>query len=211
MIKPAFSTVACPDWTHEQVADNARRLGFDAVELRTFGANSSRIACDPAMTSDEKVRDIFRSRGVSILSLATSIAFDEAISPPLVGRIFGDTERSVRAAKRSIDLAVGIECPVVRVFGFEIPARERRASAIARIVGRLGDALDHARNTGVKIVIENGGSFSRASELAELLDQVRQPLLGVCYSYAVGAAADSRRAASGSRCARWRATAGSSW
>ncbi len=199
MIKPAFSTVACPDWTLDHVAASARQFGFESVELRTFGPASARIACDPALTCDSKVRSMFAGSGVEIACLGTSVSFDEPIFPPVVGLAFGDTERTVRAAKQAIDLAVAVESPLVRVFGFDLPPRESRAAASSRIVKRLSMALDHARNTGVKIVIENGGAFSSAAQLAELLDQVRHPLLGVCYSVAVGAqAGDTPASALGS-------------
>jgi sugar phosphate isomerase/epimerase len=189
MIKPAFSTVACPDWTLDRVAATARQFGFESVELRTFGPASAKLACDPALTSDAKVRSMFAAAGVEIACVGTSVSFDEPIMPPVIGLVFGDTERTVRAAKQGIDLAVGIESPYVRVFGFDVPQREKRASAITRIASRLTMALDHARNTGVKLLIENGGAFASAAQLAELLDRVRHPLLGVCYSVAVGARA----------------------
>lgn len=185
-MRPAFSTVACPDWTLEQVASGAKRFGFAAVELRSFGPRSSSIACDPALTAHQKVRSLFDDAGVQIASLATSIRFDGVVNPPVIGEAITDSESSVRAAKQAIDLAAGIGCPLVRVFGFELSPRQKRASAVARIVQRLAMALDHARNTGVRLVIENGGAFPRAADLAEVLDQTNHPLLGVSYSFPVG-------------------------
>lgn len=186
MMKPAFSTVACPDWTLFRVAERAQAAGFEAVELRTFGDDSRLFACDPAMTGPGKVRRIFVERGVEVLSLATGIGFDEPISPPVVGYAISDTERTVRAAQRAIDLAIAIECPFVRVFGFETHARESRAVVIARIVRRLKSVADHAHNTGIRIVIENGGGFCRASEVRELIDRCGDGLVGACYNVAVG-------------------------
>ncbi len=40
-MKPAFSTVACPEWTLEDVAEFAGRSGYQGVELRTFGHSST--------------------------------------------------------------------------------------------------------------------------------------------------------------------------
>lgn len=186
MLKPAFSTVACPEWTLTQVAERALALGFEAVELRTFGDDSRRFACDPALTSEEKTRAIFRERGVETLSLATGVRFDEPIWPPVLGVFGAAAERSVREGKRAIDLAVGIECPLVRVFGFEYPARERRKVALKRITDRLRMVVDHADKSGVRIAIENGGSFSTAPELLEIIEGIDHPLLGASYSQATG-------------------------
>ncbi len=189
MMKPAFSTVACPEWTLAQVAERAQSLGFEAVELRTFGDQSAMFACDPALTSGEKVRRIVGERGVEILSLATSTGFEEPVRPPVIGYAISDTERTVRAAQRAIDLAVAIECPYVRVFGFDVPAREGRASAMGRMVKRLTMVADHAHNMGIRIVIENGGAFGRATEVMQLVKACQSPLIGVCYNLATGFAA----------------------
>lgn len=192
MLRTAFSSVACPDWTLSRIAAAAAEYGYDGVELRTFGYGSREFACDPALTGAEKLRGMFRDAGVDIACLATSVAFDAPIRPPVIGRALSDNEGSVRAAKAAIDLAAQVECPLVRVFAFEVPGREKRASAVARIVERLALAVDAARNTGVRVVIENGGSFPRAADLAELIDRVGSPLLGAAYSMpvALGAGED---------------------
>lgn len=189
MLKPAVSTLAFPDHTLAQVAQRVRSAGFEAVELRTFGETSRQFACDPALTSDEKVRRLFMQCGVEILSLATSCRFDEVIFPPVIGFVISDHERCVREAQRAVDLAVLLECPYVRVFGFEHPENETRSSAIKRIAGRLALAVDHADKSGVKIVVENAGSFASAAQLRELIDRVNHPLLGACYALAAGSAA----------------------
>lgn len=195
MIKPTFSTVACPEASLRDVVGLAERFGFEAVELRTFGTDSKRFACDPALSSEEKTRRLFRERGIEILSLATSCRFDATIVPPVIGHVISDTERSVREAKSAIDLAVLLECPYVRVFGFEIPAREKPATTIGRISERLRKVCDHADKTGAKVVIENAGSFETAVQLRELIEKVGHPLLGAAYSIAAGSAAGDDPAA----------------
>ncbi len=181
MLKPAFSTVTCPEWLLREVADRALGLGFEAVELRTFGDDSRRFACDPALSGESKTRATFLEKGVEILSLGTSVRFDEPVWPPVVGHFSDHVERSVREGKAAVDLAVGLECPLVRVFGFEFPTREKRASAIARIAERLVKVVDHADKSGVRVVVENGGSFLTAAELRELIARVNHPLLGAGY------------------------------
>ncbi|CAG1007445.1 hypothetical protein PHYC_03433 [Phycisphaerales bacterium] len=190
-MKPAFSTVALPDWTLPRLAERAETWGFLGVELRTFGFGSTQIACDPALTAPAKTRAMFTKSGVSMLSLATSIRYDEPITPPVIGRLL-DTEKPVRETAGAVDLAVQLECPLVRVFGFEIEGSESRKSAVARIVERLVRSADHCDKSGVRLMIENGGSFPRAADLAELIDRVGSPLVCAAYSLAVGAAAGER-------------------
>lgn len=188
MLNPAFSTVACPEWTLDRVALAAQRLGFTSVELRTFGVDSRQFACDPALTDVAKVRRLFKEAGVFICSLATDITFDAPVNPPVVGHLIADQETSVRAAQRAVEMAASIECPLVRVFGFRLRQNEAagssRASGVARICDRLGKVLDYASKTGVKIAFENGGSFATSSQVLEVLSHFRSPLLVTSYNAA---------------------------
>ena len=188
-MKPAFSTVACADWTLDRTAESADHIGALGVEFRTFGSGSTQFACDPALTAPEKVRILLGWAGVSACCLATSVRFDEPVFPPVIGRVISDTERSVREAKSAIDLAQALECPFVRVFAFEYHGGECRSNANARIADRLIKAADHCRNKGVQLVLENGGSFPTASSLLTFLDMVQSPLLGVAYNVSVAKAA----------------------
>jgi sugar phosphate isomerase/epimerase len=185
MIRPAFSTVACPEWPLRRVAALAESCGALGVELRTFGSGSTSFACDPALTSPSKVSRTLRDAGLTACCVATSVRFDDPVTPPIVGRIFADTEKSVREAKFAIDLASEIGSPYVRVFGFEIASGLNARSIEPMIVDRLYKVADHARHRDVKIVLENGGSFSSASSIMGLIDRVGSPLLGAAYNAAV--------------------------
>lgn len=188
MVKPAFSSVSCPEWPFERILAAAGEWGYERVELRTFGDGSRGFASEPALTGPDKIRLMVRESGIEIACAATGLRFDDPIRPPLLGLVIGDQERSVRQAKDTIDLASSIECPLVRVFAFEFGS-DSRAAATRRIASRLAMVLDHARNTGVRVVVENAGSFATATHLAALLDAVDHPLLGAAYSSAVAHAA----------------------
>lgn len=186
-MKLAMSTVACPEWTLEQVAAFAEEAGYQGVELRTFGSGSTQFACDPALTDPEKVRRLFAPTGCTVACIATSTGYDQPISPPGIGHILGGTPQGVRETGWAVDLAARLQAPLVRVFGHQIPGNESRPSAIARIVDRLELAVATARNTGVRLALENGGSFPTAASISELLDRVNSPLLGAAYSPAIAA------------------------
>ncbi len=192
-MKPAFSTVACPDWTLDQVARGAQEWGFLGVELRTFGSGSTQFACDPALTAPAKARSLFDKAGVEVACLGTSVRFDEPGGSPLA-YILGDEDRSTRQVKDAIQLACELECPFVRVFGFELEGNESRRRAMQRVVERLRLALAAARNTQVRLVVENGGTFRTAADLADLLDLVDDPSLGAAYSFATASTGDENPA-----------------
>lgn len=186
---PAFSTVACPDWTLQTVFERAAQAGFGAVELRSFGDESRAFACEPAHTAPEKVRAWSARWGVRVACLATSCRFDEPIFPPVVGNAISDTERTVRLAQRAVTLAATIECPLVRVFGFELPTSESVTSGEARVIERLAKVCDHAHRTGVSVALENGGTWATGRSLRSIIDRVGSPLLGACLSVPVCCAA----------------------
>ncbi|MBL8874340.1 MAG: sugar phosphate isomerase/epimerase [Phycisphaerae bacterium] len=188
-MKLAFSTVACPDWTLDRVATFAEQAGYQGVELRTFGSGSTQFACDPALSEPEKVRRLFAPTGCDVACIATSARFDDALSPPIIGHILDGTPKGVVDTGWAVELAARLEAPLVRVFAYQIPASETRSSGVARIVDRLELAVATARNTGVRLAIENGGSFPTAASLSELLDRVNNPLLGAAYSPIIAAQA----------------------
>lgn len=186
MLRPAFSTVACPDWTLERVAQAAAEFRFDGVELRTFGQGKSEFACDPGLTDPAKVRRLFGDMGVQIAGLATGVRFDAPIFPPVLGNLLPQREASVREGKRSVQLGAACGTRYVRVFGFEIGQRENRKAAVTRIAERLGKVCDHARNRDVLVLLENAASFPGAQDLMEIIDRVASPQLGACYDLASG-------------------------
>ncbi|MCG3124797.1 MAG: hypothetical protein GIKADHBN_03284 [Phycisphaerales bacterium] len=185
MIKLAFSSVACPERTLRDVAALGESVGAQGVELRTFGSASTNFACDPALSDPAKVAKLFADAGTQICCVSTSCRFDEPVAPAVVGRLFVDTEKEVRAAKYAIDLASELGASHVRVFGFESPAGVSLSDTTKVVVERLVKVCDHARNRRVSVVIENGGSYATATDLAALIDLVQSPLLGAEYNMAV--------------------------
>ncbi len=184
MTRIAFSTVACPDITLERVACDAAAFGFQGVELRTLGPGGAEFANDPALTSPEKLHRLFHDAGVAPLGLASGASFCAPVLPPVLGYVIGEYHKPVAYAKSVIDLAARLALPYVRVFAFEPPeqsARGRR-QARRRIIDRLRLAADAAHNTGVRLLLENGGAFPTARDIASLIDDVASNDLAACYS-----------------------------
>jgi sugar phosphate isomerase/epimerase len=187
-MKPAFSTVACPDWTLDRIVPFAAGAGYEGIELRSFGGASSDIACEPCYTDSDKLRRLFREHGVEAATVATSIRYDQVVFPPVLGRVIGDFERPVRETRAAVATAASIACPFVRVFAFEL-VHESRKSGLRRILQRLDLAARTARHTGVRLLLENGGSFPTAGDILDLVERVGSPFLAAAYAPAVGAMA----------------------
>jgi sugar phosphate isomerase/epimerase len=180
-IKLAFSTVACPDWTIEKVAQQAAEMGYQGVELRTLGPGSSGLACDPALSDPAKVGQVLKSHGIEPVCLSTSLSLHH--NDP------SSVKDSHLAVKHSLEMAAKIGCPAVRVFGHEAHQGASRNVAIQRIAQHAADLADTAGHLGVRLLFENGGSFAKAKEWWWLLNVVDHPMVGLCWNVANAAAA----------------------
>lgn len=186
MFRPAFSAVACPDWTLDQLAPAAAKLGFAGVELRTFGGGSPPIASDPSLTDPAKVRQGFKEAGVELAGIATGVRFDAPIFPPVVGRLMPGVDAGVGEGRRAVELAAQTGARYIRVFPFQAHGHESRRSAVRRICERLSKVVDHARHREVQVVIENGADFAAAEHLLEIIDRVDARELSACYDLKAG-------------------------
>lgn len=189
MIEFSCSTVACPDLPVGEAIRLVESVGFDLIEFRTAVGGPEAFACDPALSAEDKSRAAMQAAGIRCSSVATGLSCDQPIWPPVIGRAMSDQSGSVPAIKRAIDLAAMLESPFVRVFGFQSRGRESVRSTVRRVGWRLRQACDHARHTGVRLLVENGGSFESAESVRELVDAVKNPLLGVSYDASIGRAA----------------------
>jgi sugar phosphate isomerase/epimerase len=181
-MKIAFSTIACPLWTLDEVVNTASKLGYLGVEMRSFHDQSVDLESDPYEIKAYSIKGIFKEAGIVPLTLATSVRFDKAINPPVIGRIFLNEEAGVSDAKVYVDLADQSGTRFVRVFGCDLPAAEPVSWSMTRVVNRLRLAAQTARNTDVRMLIENAGSFARAQDLLGLVNEVRSPLLDISYN-----------------------------
>lgn len=181
-IRFAFSTVACPDWTLEKVAQQARAMGYDGVELRTLGEAGGRIASDPALSDPAKVRSILQGEGIEPVCLSTSAALHH--------RELGASKTEYYEIVKYLETAAAIGCPFVRIYGLKVMPGENRNSVIQRIASRVPPLAEKATELGVQLLFENAGSFCMAKEWWWLLNLVNHPMVGLCWNVANAAAAD---------------------
>ncbi len=170
----AFSTLGCPTWSLTRVLEEAERLGYAAVELRGIEGEmdlTKRPELQGTALGETKRR--FADRSLAISDLGASSRMHEA-------------DPEVRAAqldegRRFIDLAHELGVPYVRVFGDKLVAGEARDATVARIVEGLRTLGEHARGSGVSVLIESHGDFTRSSDLKEILTAVNLPTVALLW------------------------------
>jgi sugar phosphate isomerase/epimerase len=117
--------------------------------------------------------------GVRIICLATGAAFHM--------RDPQEVARQQQQVREVIELAAGLECPFVRVFGAEIPrARflgyERREVVLGRIGRALRELAPFAARHRVTLLIENSGDFTDSAAMWYLVDAADSPSVRCCWN-----------------------------
>jgi len=186
IMKIAFSTIACPSWTLADAANKAAEYGYLGMEMRSFHdpkrSVDAHVASDPMGVEPQTIQSIFDQAGIEPVSFATSVRYDKPINPPVIGRVFMNEEEGVHETKAYVDLADRCGTKYVRVFGCDLPAAEPHACSMTRVSNRLRLAAQTARNTKVRVLLENAGSFARSSEFLGMIEQVDSQWLGASFN-----------------------------
>jgi sugar phosphate isomerase/epimerase len=159
----AFSTLGCPKWPWPRIVEQASQMGYSGIELRGIEMQMD-LPRHPQFTGSrlaESLKDL-EALDLKITDLGASSRMHEA-------------DAKVRAAqldegRRFVDLARQLKAPYVRVFGDRIPAGEAKADVVARVVDGLRALGEHARGSGVGIIIEAHGDFTDSPTLLAVLN-----------------------------------------
>ena len=159
----AFSTLGCPKWPWETILEQASTLGFSGIELRGI-----------QMQMDLPKRPEFTGTRLqqSVKDLA---ALDLVITDLGASSRMHESDPARRAAqldegRRFIDLAQQLRAPYVRVFGDQIPKGEPKDAVVARVIEGLRTLGEHAKGSGVTIIIEAHGDFTDSATLQQILE-----------------------------------------
>lgn len=167
----AYSTLACIDWTLEQVADAACRYGYDGVELR--GQGRQHVSPELSTTERAAVRRLFADRGLAIVAVS---AYTRFTYPTLSERLKNEDE-----LRHFIDLAVELGAPVVRTFGGIFPEGEEPGHCEGWVVESLARVAPHAQAAGVCVGLEAHDQLVDPSCLARVMGQIDSPAIGVLW------------------------------
>src|SRR5260370_248828 len=132
----AFSTLACPGWSLDQVVAAAHAYGYQGVELRLIDGE----LIDGAMPAAdrERVRRTFARAGLPIVAVDSS------------GRVAAapDAKTALDELGPFLELANEWESPIGRVFGGEWDAGGTREQAIEQGRSVLGESTGMPHTLG---------------------------------------------------------------
>ena len=164
----AFSTLACPDWSLEEVLERGAGWGYQGVELRLIDGKVVELPV-PAPERARVAREL-RASSLAVVGLGTSIRLAE-----------GEPETLAGAIRAFLELAAEWSAPVVRVFGGRVDQSVPRQKTLRRMAAAVEAALPEAARLGVTVAIETHDDFSSSSAVAEVLALVPDASFGAIW------------------------------
>jgi sugar phosphate isomerase/epimerase len=180
-LRLAFSTLGCPEWNLEQIAEAACNLGYQGIELRALGGTIN-LLDRPELQARaiEQTRAFLQDQNLSICCVDTSCSFD-AVDDCV-------RQENVEIALRHCELATALGAALIRVFPNEIPAGATREETRDRIAASLREVAKRTPS-GIRIGLETHGAFARGQAAAEIIRLVDEDSVGLVWDVANALAA----------------------
>lgn len=168
----AFTTLACPGWSWEQIVQKAVDYGYQGLELRGVEGEMDLPKAAPFVGNRlaSTKRDL-QERGLAIACLDTSCRFDQA----------DEIDKNIDEGRRAIDLAHALAAPYIRVFGDRIANAESRDRIIAQVIAGVLALARHAEGTPVQVLLESHGDFAQLQNILAVLQAVQHAHAGILW------------------------------
>jgi sugar phosphate isomerase/epimerase len=180
-MKLAFSTLGCPHWELERIAQAARDYGYTSIELRAIGGDLdllTRPELQPATVA--RTSRWLADQNLSICCVDTSCTFD---SPDA-----GARRIQVDVALRHSELAAAVGSPLIRIFPDRIQPGATRSETRDHIAACLREVALRGPS-GVRVGLETHGDFARGSMAAEIVRLADHPNVALIWDVANSVAA----------------------
>lgn len=161
-MKVGFSTLGCPDWPLPKILIEAKRFGFQGVELR-YVAGTDTLWDVPELTASQlsTTKRAFADLGLTCTDVGARAHFH-----------FTDaTKRKemIEEAKRNVDIAAGLGSPGVRLWGDKVQKGGERVSTMKWISEAVWAIADYGRPAGVEAWLESHGDFTASADVVSIL------------------------------------------
>jgi sugar phosphate isomerase/epimerase len=158
----AFSTLGCPNWEWKKILSQAAQLGYAAIELRGVLGEMD-LSKSPQFTG-EKLKESLSDLDALELKVSDLGASTRLAEP-------NPDKRAIQLdeARRFIDLAHKLNSPYIRVFGGNLAQGQTMEDATERIISGFRELHDHARGSGVTVLIESHDAFTTSISLLKIL------------------------------------------
>ncbi|RPI24320.1 MAG: sugar phosphate isomerase/epimerase, partial [Acidobacteria bacterium] len=146
----------------------AKKMGYAGLELRGIKKQMDLPALPEFAGAawKQSLKDV-EALDLKIVNLGASAQMHE----PDPAKI----KAGLDSAKQFIDLAHNLKCPYIRVFGDRFLKEESKQATMDRVVEGLRELGNHAKGSGVTVLIESHGDFNKSPDLLALFTAVSMP------------------------------------
>lgn len=171
-MKLAFTTLGCPGWTVEQIAEKSRVFGFDGVELRT-SQDGQHLSAEATLDEAKRISKLFSDAGVPVMSLMGYTTFAH-LEPEKI--------RAQQALMRKqLALAEAMRVPFVRTFAGRIPSAASRDAMVEAVARALKPLAAEAADRGLTIGLETHDDWCTGTATMAVVDQVGRNGIGIVF------------------------------
>jgi sugar phosphate isomerase/epimerase len=160
-VKISFSTLGSPDWTLVHTLDEAKRLGFDGVELRYIAGTDALWELPELSSGLAATKRQVLDRGLAIAGVGARAHFH-----------FTDAAKrreQIDEAKKNADIAGALGSTGVRLWGDKVQKGGDRDSTLKWISEALWTLADYGRPMGVNMRLETHGDFTSSADVLAIL------------------------------------------
>ena len=165
-IKLAFTTLACPDWTLEEIFERGAEYGYKGIEIESMDGH--RLAT-PQMLKDNagRIRRLSETSGCRPLVILSHVQ--------LAKESIAERTAALSEAQAYLELLGDLGVDYLRVMGnwaLENPSEEWLVDTVADGLGRLAEVAEKSNTT---VALETHDCFRNARALRRVLEQVNSP------------------------------------
>ena len=171
----SFSTLGCPQWSFEKIVQCAADNGYQGIEIRGIQDQLDLPKC-PEFSTPERIaatRRLVEDRQLRIVNLGASAQMHHADT--------AKRKTQLDEARRFIDLAEQLKCPFIRVFPDDLPADQEENATLDLIIKGLAELGDHAKGSGVKVLLESHGKVVRSDLLLRIMEGAAHRQVGLVW------------------------------
>ncbi|MDR1639948.1 MAG: sugar phosphate isomerase/epimerase [Clostridiales bacterium] len=154
----AFSTLGCPGWSLEEIADNAAAMGFSAIELRGVKEDLD-VTLIPGFGA--LAEEAIKGKPLRYCGVNTSIF----LSDP------SRNAENIKEARRTADLCAELGIPNIRVFGDAFPEGRTKAQTIKAVAEGISE-ISEICGDKICVLLEVHGEFNRSEVLAQTMESL---------------------------------------
>ena len=170
-MKIAFSTLGCPGWSWSETVVSAKDLGYDGIELRGL-EQQMYLPKATLLTGNhlQATKEHLKKSNLQLSCLASACYLHDS-----------DFEAKLQEGEDYIDLAAKLGVPFVRVLGDAGPDPGINPYPRPQVKEGLQILGKSARSKGVTVLIETNGHLADSRLLADLLEDVNEPGVGILW------------------------------